>query len=228
MSSSGGRTRTAFTFEYNQRGHQVYRVIEVDAASGKTRTVIEETSNTFINYEPLTDNQYDHGKYYRHDIDDGKEIIWASERDGWEHLYLFNGQTGALERQITHGDWVVRAVDRVDDANHEIYFEASGMNPGEDPYYVHGYKIGFDGTGLTPLTPAEANHSLSYSSDGKYCVDTYSRLDMPPVMELHRAADASLVMTVDKADDSQLVAAGWNLLNHSTRRVATERLKSGA
>ncbi|MGB6830129.1 MAG: DPP IV N-terminal domain-containing protein [Terracidiphilus sp.] len=199
----------AFTFEYNQRGHQVYRVIEVDAASGKTRTVIEETSNTFINYEPLTDNQYDHGKYYRHDIDDGKEIIWASERDGWEHLYLFNGQTGALERQITHGDWVVRAVDRVDDANHEIYFEASGMNPGEDPYYVHGYKIGFDGTGLTPLTPAEANHSLSYSSDGKYCVDTYSRLDMPPVMELHRAADVSLVMTVDKADDSQLVAAGW-------------------
>ena len=197
------------TFEYNQRGHQVYRVIEVDAASGKTRTLIEETSKTFINYEPLTRGQYDHGKYFRYDIADGKEIVWASERNGWEHLYLINGQTGAVEHQITRGNWVVRAVDRVDEAGREIYFEASGMNPGEDPYYVHGYKIGFDGTGLTPLSPEEADHALSYSSDGKYYVDTYSRLDLRPVMGLRRSSDASLVMTVDKADDTRLVAAGW-------------------
>ena len=200
----------AFTFEYNQRGHQVYRLIEVDAGTGKPRTLIEETSQTFINYEDLDRNQFDHGKRYRHDIDDGKEIIWASERDGWEHLYLFNGRTGALERQITHGDWVVRAVDRVDDANREIYFEASGMNPDEDPYYVHGYKIHFDGTGLTPLSPAEADHTLSYSPDGKYYVDMYSRIDLPPIMELHNAADASLIVTIDKADDAQLRAAGWH------------------
>jgi len=199
-----------FTFEYNQRGHQVYRVIEVDAASGKPHTLLEESSQTFINYEPLERNQFDHGKRYRYDIDDGKEIVWASERDGWEHLYLFNGHTGALEGQITHGDWVVRAVDRVDETGREIYFEASGMNPDEDPYYVHGYKIHFDGTGLTPLSPPEADHTLSYSPDGKYYVDTYSRLDLPPVMELHRSGDASLVMAVDKADDTQLKAAGWH------------------
>ena len=199
----------AFTFEYNQRGHQRYRVLEVNAATGKVRTLIEETSKTFINYEPLTRNQYDHGKYFREDIADGREILWASERDGWEHLYLFNGQTGELEHQVTRGDWVVRAVDRVDAEHREIYFEASGMNPGEDPYYVHGYRIAFDGTRLTPLSPAEADHTLSYSSDGKYYVDTYSRLDLPPVMELRRAADAGLVMTVDKADDARLVAAGW-------------------
>ena len=199
-----------FTFEYNQRGHQVYRLLEVNAATGKARKLIEETSKTFINYEPLSRNQFDHGKYYRHDLEDGKEIIWASERDGWEQLYLFDGHAGAFERQITHGDWVVRAVDRVDESAHEIYFEASGMNPGEDPYYVHGYKIGFDGTGLTPLTPVEADHTLNYSPDGKYYVDTYSRLDLPPVMELHRAADGSLVMAVDKADDAGLVAAGWH------------------
>ncbi len=200
----------AFTFEYNQRGHQLYRVIEVDAASGKPRTLMEETSQTFINYEDLTRNQFDHGKRYRYDIADGKEILWASERDGWEHLYLFDGHTGALERQITHGDWVVRAVDRVDETNREIYFEAGGMNPDEDPYDVHGYKIRMDGSGLTPLTPVEADHTLSYSPDGKFFVDTYSRLDLPPVMELRRAADAGLVMTVDKADDTQLRAAGWH------------------
>jgi dipeptidyl aminopeptidase/acylaminoacyl peptidase len=198
-----------FTFEYNQRGHQVYRVIEVDAATGKARTLIEETSQTFINYEPLDRNQYDHGKVYRKDLDDGKQILWASERDGWEQLYLFDGHTGALVRQITKGDWVVRAVDRVDEAGQEIYFEASGMDADEDPYYVHGYKIRFDGTGLTPLSPVKADHALSYSPDGKYFVDTYSRLDLAPVMELHMAADGSLAMAVDQADDKALRAAGW-------------------
>lgn len=198
-----------FTFEYNQRGHQIYRVIEVNANDGKARTLIEEKSTTFVNYEPLTRNQYDHGKYYRQDIDDGREILWASERDGWEHLYLFDGHTGALIRKITQGDWAVRAVDHVDEVNSEIYFEASGMDPNEDPYYVHGYKIRFDGTGLTPLTPAKADHTLMYSPDGKYFVDTYSRIDLPPVMELRRASDADLMMTVETADDSALKAAGW-------------------
>ncbi len=197
------------TFEYNQRGHQIYRIIEVDAASGKARVLIEEESKTFVNYEPLTRDQHDHGKYFRRDIDNGKEILWASERDGWEHLYLCDGHSGALLRQITRGDWVVRAVDRVDEASRTIYFEASGMNPDEDPYYVHGYKIGFDGNGLTPLSPANADHALSYSPDGKYYVDTYSRLDLPPVMELHRVADSKLVMAVDRADDLLLRAAGW-------------------
>jgi dipeptidyl aminopeptidase/acylaminoacyl peptidase len=199
----------AVTFEYNQRGHHVYRVIEADAASGNARTLIEESSPTFVNYEPLSPNQYDHGKYFRKDIADGKEIVWASERDGWEHLYLFDGHTGQLKQQITKGDWVVRAVDRVDEETRQIYFEASGMDPDEDPYYVHAYRIGFDGKGLTALSPILANHELRYSPDGKYFVDTYSRLDLPPVMELRRSSDGSLAMTLDTADATALRAAGW-------------------
>ncbi len=198
-----------FTFEYNQRGHQMYRVIEVDAATGKPRVLIQEESATFINYEPLTRDQHDHGKYFRKDVDDGKEILWASERDGWEHLYLFDGHTGVLKRQITHGEWVVRAVDRVDETNRVVYFEASGVNPDEDPYYVHGFRIRFDGTGLTSLTPAIADHTLNYSSDGHYFVDIYSRLDLPPVMELRRIADGSLALALESADDAPLKAAGW-------------------
>jgi dipeptidyl aminopeptidase/acylaminoacyl peptidase len=199
----------AFTFEYNQRGHQVYRVIEVDASTGTPRTLIEETSKTFINYEPLVGTQFDTGKRYRKDLDDGKEIIWASERDGWEHLYLYDGHTGKVIHQITHGDWVVRQVDRVDEKTHEIYFEASGKNDDEDPYFVHGYKINFDGTGLTELTSVAANHALSYSDDGEYYVDLYSRIDLAPVVELHKTADASLISTVETADITQLKAAGW-------------------
>jgi len=199
-----------FTFDYNQRGHQLYRVVEVDAHTGAARALITEQSSTFINYEPLVDNQYDTGKIYRHDVNDGKEIIWASERDGWEHLYLINGHTGEVENQITRGNWVVRAVNYVDDQKRQIWFEASGMNPGEDPYFVHGYRINFDGTGLTPLTPTEANHRLEFSSDGKYYVDLWSRIDLPPTLALYRTDDNKQLMQLEQADISKLLAAGWH------------------
>jgi dipeptidyl aminopeptidase/acylaminoacyl peptidase len=199
-----------FTFNYNQRGHQIFRVIEVDAHTGAARALITEQSSTFINYEPLVDNQFDTGKIYRHDVDDGKEIVWASERDGWEHLYLINGHTGEVENQITRGNWVVRAVNYVDDQKRQIWFEASGMNAGEDPYYVHGYRINFDGSGLTPLTPTEANHRLEFSPDGKYYVDLWSRIDLPPTMALFRTDDNKQLMQLEQADITRLTAAGWH------------------
>ncbi|HVT96265.1 MAG TPA: DPP IV N-terminal domain-containing protein, partial [Acidobacteriaceae bacterium] len=199
-----------FTFEYNQRGHQVYRVIEVDGHTGVPRTLLDETSSTFVNYEPLVANQFDTGKKYRHDIHDGQEIVWASERDGWEHLYLFNGHTGALKNQITRGHWVVRAVNYVDDDKRQIWFEASGMNPNEDPYFVHAYRINFDGSGLTPITPDEANHYVEFSPDGKYYLDTWSRVDLAPTMALYQVSDNKQLMVVEHADIGKLVAAGWH------------------
>lgn len=199
-----------FTFEYNQRGHQVYRVIEVDANSGAARALISEESKTFIDYRPLVMDQFDTGKTYRHDIGDGSEIIWMSERDGWAHLYLLDGKTGAVKKQITQGPWVVRAVNRVDEQKRQIWFEASGMTAGEDPYFVHGYRINFDGTGLAGLTPEQANHHLEYSADGKYYVDTWSRIDMPPTMALYRVEDNKQLMVVEQGDIKKLVAAGWH------------------
>ncbi len=197
-----------FTFDYNQRGHEVYRVIEVDR-TGHARPLITETSTTFIDYSPLEDNQYDNGSIYRHDVNDGQEIIWASERDGWKHLYLYNGRTGALENQITKGDWVVRAVNYVDDKRRLIWFEASGMNPGEDPYFVHLYRINFDGTDLTPLTPERADHHVVFSPDGKYYVDLWSRIDLAPTLALYRTWDNQQLATPEHADISRLTAAGW-------------------
>ena len=199
-----------FTFEYNQRGHQIYRVIEVDAATGRVRALITEQSDTFIDYGPLVINQFDTGKKFRYDVADGKEIIWASERDGWEHLYLFNGKTGELENQITKGDWVVRAVNHVDEQKRQIWFEASSMNPGEDPYFIHAYRINFDGTGLTTLTPAQTDHNVVFSSDGKYYVDLVSRIDLAPTLTLYRAEDNKELMTVEKGDITKLIAAGWH------------------
>jgi dipeptidyl aminopeptidase/acylaminoacyl peptidase len=190
----------AVTFEYNQRGHQVYRVIEIDAATGRTRAIIDETMPTFFEYS---------AKRYRYDLADGKEIIWMSERDGWNHLYLYDGVTGKVKRQITRGQWLVRNVDYVDTTAKQIYFTASGMYPGKDPYFVHAYRIRFDGTGLTPLTDADANHSVSFSPDRKYLVDLHSRVDLPPVMQLRSATDGKVLLDLEKADASALLATGW-------------------
>jgi len=190
----------AFTFEYNQRGHQAYRVIEVDAATGKPRAVISEEPKTFFDYS---------GKKYRHDIGDGKEVIWMSERDGWNHLYLLDGVTDAVKNQITKGPWVVRAVQRVDDAKRQIYFSASGMYAGKDPYFVYYYRINFDGSGIVRLTPEEGHHLGAYSQDGKFFVDNYSRLDLPPVLQLRRTSDNSVLATLDRGDLTELVKTGW-------------------
>ncbi len=195
-----------FTFEYNQRGHQIYRVIEVDAATGKARALVTEESPTFIDYQMLPT-----GKRYRTNLDDGKEIIWASERDGWEHLYLYDGVTGKVKSQITKGNWVVRSVDLVDEAKKQIWFQASGMNPGEDPYFIHYYRINFDGTGLTKLTNADGNHTLTYSRSRAYYVDSWSRVDLPTVAQLRRADVDAPLMDLEKADAAPLLAAGLRM-----------------
>jgi dipeptidyl aminopeptidase/acylaminoacyl peptidase len=199
----------AFTFEYNQRGHQVYRVIEVDAATGKARSLISDEPKTFFNYRPANGGLADSGKRYRFDVNDGKEIVWMSERDGWSHLYLFDGITGALKNQITKGDWVVRAVQRVDEARRQIWFSAGGMYSGKDPYFADYYRINFDGSGLTRLTTADANHLGAYSTDNQFFADSYSRLDLPPVLELRRTSDNSVVATVEHGDISELTKTGW-------------------
>jgi len=197
-----------FTFEYNERGHQVYRVIEVDAQSGAARTLIEERSKTFIYYNLLGPGM-SAGRRFRHDVNDGKEIIWASERDGWEHLYLYDGITGQVRKQITKGNWLVRNVDFVDDDKRQIWFEAGETIPGQDPYFTQYYRINFDGTGLTRLTEAEGTHTVVFSQDRKYYVDTWQRVDLPPVAQLRRTEDQKLLMDLDKGDPSALLAAGF-------------------
>jgi dipeptidyl aminopeptidase/acylaminoacyl peptidase len=202
----------AFTFEYNQRGHQVYRVIEVDAQTGAARAIISEEPKTFFYYN-LSAATLQAGKRYRHDLADGKEIVWMSERDGWNHLYLIDGATGAVKNQITKGAWPVRHVVKVDEEKRQLWFSAGGMNAGEDPYFQHYYRINLDGTGLMPLTSVRANHTVEFSSDMQFMLDHYSRVDLASVLELHRLESDSfshrLVAEIEKGDMTALVKAGW-------------------
>jgi dipeptidyl aminopeptidase/acylaminoacyl peptidase len=187
------------TFEYNKRGHQVYRIMKIDAATGRMDIIIDEQSKTFIDYS---------SKRFRYDLPETNEIIWASERDGWNHLYLYDSNTGQVKNQITTGKWVVRDVTWVDKAKRELVFEASGKEEG-DPYLIHYYRISFDGTGLTLLTPEEGNHVATFSGDNKYFVDVWSKVDMAPVAVLRDSKDGKIVMPLEKADLSRLQAEGW-------------------
>ena len=123
-----------------------------------------------------------------------------SERDGWNHLYLYDGATGSVKSQITRGAWAVRSVVQVDAKARQIYFTASGMYPGKDPYFVHYYRINLDGTGPGPLTQADANHTIVLSPADAKQVDTYSSVDAGPVTELRRSSDGALSPTLEQRD----------------------------
>ncbi|MFN3166016.1 MAG: prolyl oligopeptidase family serine peptidase [Phycisphaeraceae bacterium] len=195
------RDSSAFTYEYNQRGHQVYRVIEVDAQTGESRAIVTEAPETFFCYSRK--------KFLRY-LDDTDELIWMSERDGWNHLYLIDWKTGGVKRQITKGEWVVREVDRVDEPSRTVWFWAGGIHEGQDPYYRHYCKANLDTGEVTALTRGNGDHTdLSVSPDGKHLVTTWSRVDHPPVHELRNAETGALIKELARADASALVDAGW-------------------
>jgi dipeptidyl aminopeptidase/acylaminoacyl peptidase len=191
-----------FTFLYNQRGHQVLRVVSVDGTTGETRALVDEQSKTFIDYS---------GKLFLRPLPDTHEILWMSERDGYNHLYLYDADTGAVKNQITHGEWVVRSVEWVDEKLRQIWFYAGGVRERQDPYYIHLCRVGFDGTGLTVLTEGDGTHMIDFSPDRRFFVDTWSRVDQPPVTELRRASDGKLVRELERADAHRLLEGGWTV-----------------
>ena len=191
-----GRT---LTFTYNERGHKVYRLLELDVATGRVRTLIEETNAKYVNYNRL----------YRHDFADGRYILWTSERDGRNHIYLYDRRKARLVRQVTKGEFYVRDIQRVDEKAGLVYFSACGMDPQEDPYHVHYYNIGIDGRHLKQLTPEPGHHSATFTDDMAYLIDTYSTVATPPVTVLRSGRDGHVLHTLETADISRLKAEGW-------------------
>ena len=186
---------SAFRFVYNQRGHQVMRVIEV-STNGVARALVDERCPTFFCYS---------SKFFLKFLDATDELLWMSERSGWNHLYLYDTRTGEVKNAVTSGEWVVKSVESVDEAARTVYFKAVGVVQGQDPYYEHYCRVSFDGSGFRVLTEGDGTHKVKPSPDGRYFVDTWSRVDLPPVSELRRRDDGTLICELGRDPG----AAGW-------------------
>lgn len=187
------------TFEFNERGHKLYRVLELSAVTGKVRTLIEESNPKYVNYT----------RQQRHDLGDNRHIVWTSERDGRNHIYLYDRKDARLIRQITKGEFYVRDIQHIDEKQGIVWFSACGMNKSEDPYLIHYYKIGLNGKDLVCLTPEEGHHNVVYTDDMAYLVDTYSTVTIPPVSVLRSGKDGRVLRILETADISSLKAEGW-------------------
>lgn len=182
-----------------ERGYGSVTLLKADAATGKVDTVFHRSSDTYI--DPLNS-----GFEF---LPKTNEFLWLSERDGWNHIYLYDLKTGKVKRQITHGHYVVKDLVHVDRQNRTIYFTAGGKEPNQDPYYNHLYRVNFDGSDLTSLSPENATHDVSLSPNQKYFVDHYSRVDKKTVTVLRSTKDGSVLMHVEEADIKDLLATGW-------------------
>ena len=158
--------------------------------------IIEERMNTYQEVKAL------------HALNNGKEIVQWSERDGWAHLYLYDDK-GNLKNRITKGSWHVENIVKVDEKARVVYFLACGMDKNENPYYDHLYRVNLDGSGLKQLTKKDFFHEVTMTDDARFFVDNYSRVNTIPTAELIDAATGSKVMTLQTSDFSQLFAAGY-------------------
>ncbi len=188
-----------FYFAQMARYYKALDLYFIDSETGNVRNIIHEDANTMIEYQMVGCKL----------INNGEKVVWMSERDGWSHLYLYDGKTGELINQITKGEFVVRAINYIDEKNEVIYFTAGGVEKGRDPYFKHLYKINYDGSGMALLTPEDAEHEIQFSPDYKYFIDNYSRVDLKPKAVLRRLFDGKLIKELQESNIDKLLATGW-------------------
>lgn len=223
-----------FRFHYLTRASKAMYLVEADAETGSWRFLAADSAKTWVETNPQ-------GGASWAVTADGNDVIWWSERDGWAHLWLFDGRKSetfdvaaqedaggdggsampvpgkrmpnaaatVLKNRITGGDWFVKRVEYVDEAARQIYFTAHGREEGRIPYYAHLYRIGFDGSGLTLLTPEDANHEITFTPSGRFFIDSYSRVETPPVTVLRSARDGRVIRTLEEADISRIEEMDW-------------------
>ena len=180
------------------RDHKSATLRVANTATGEVRTLFTETEKT--HFESITGYRV---------LWNSNEIIWNSQRDDWSQLYLYDLATGQLKNRITSGEGPVSDIVSIDEKARTVTYLAQGREAGQDPYLRHAYRTTLDGQGpQVSLTPDVGDHQVRLSPDNKYLIDTYSTADTPPVSAL-RDAKGQLVMPLEKADISKLLATGW-------------------
>lgn len=181
------------------RGYKGVNIYEIDAKTGEAKVLVRDENKTYVD-TALFDYRI---------LEKSGNILITSERDGWNHIYLFDLKTGKLKNQVTKGKYVVLKIIHVDEDKQQIYFIACGREKDEDPYLVHLYKVNFDGSELVNLTPERAYHEIYVSPDKKYFVDNISRVDLPTRSFLRVLESGKTVMKLGEADIQELLKIGW-------------------
>ncbi|MEP7345489.1 MAG: prolyl oligopeptidase family serine peptidase [Gemmatimonadaceae bacterium] len=198
----------------------------VDPASGQATKLISEAGKTFVEGAEIG------GRPMVYPLANG-DVIWFSERDGYGHLYLYDGTTGALKRRLTEGPWTVRNVLHLDEARGAIYVAGNEREPGRDPYFRMVYRVGLADGKVTPLTPEDADHAVrsaqesvlselsplfgrtpaesrGFSPSGRYFIETQSRTEQPSRTVLRDVEkDGKVIAEIEHADITRLAALGF-------------------
>jgi len=186
---------------FADRGEKALHLLETNPQNGQTREILNESSPTYI------EANLDYASLPNARVLKNGDIIWFSEKSGYGHLYLYD-RKGMQKNAITSGNWVVRELLYVDENSSQVYFTAGGREPGRDPYFRHLYKANLNGSGLTLLTPENADHNIQVSPKGTAFVDTYSRIDLPPVTVL-RDLSGNIILTLEEGDIGNLTGMDW-------------------
>ena len=187
---------------YFQRYNRTWNqsdICEVDVETGKVRVVIHEEKKPYLDYQ-MRNVSF---------LNDGKEILFRSERNGWGHYYLYDTATGNLKNQLTDGTWVAGPVAQIDTVGRKMYFYGYGREKGIDPYYYILYEAHLDRpNALRLLTPENASHEVSISPSCRYLVDSYSTVSQEPVNVVCNR-NGKVIMTLEKPDLQPVYEMGW-------------------
>ncbi len=158
-------------------------ILHAEVATGRSRVVYTEESKAYVDVEFAEELIY---------LDNGREMLLASERDGFKHLYLYD-LNGKQLRQITKGNWEVRGVEGIDQKKGLVYFSSSAVSSTESHLFVVSIKGG------TPrrLTQERGWHRINMSPDCSYFIDTYSNAATPPFTKLCRSQEGALVKVLE-------------------------------
>ena len=190
-------------FVSTSRDYKDVRLRIADPVSGDVREIYHEHDEIFFE-----SNLTSRGAPNWRVLHDSNEFIWFTRKSNGGHLYLHDLETGELIHQITEGEWNVVDILYIDSDSREIFFTAVAREEGRDPYFYHLYRVNFDGSGLVLLTPEDAHHQVTLSSDASWFVNTYSTFTTPQKTVV-RDRNGHLIMELEEADIEDLLATGW-------------------
>ncbi|MBM7071501.1 S9 family peptidase [Shewanella sp. 202IG2-18] len=180
-----GGKQLSYQWQSRDQKTLMFQVVSINNVN-KPHTLITETSKAWVNLNADL-----------HFLNKQKAFIWASERDGYEHLYLL-GNDGKLIRQLTKGNWTVDALEYVDETNGWVYFTGRKDTPVERQLY----RVPLAGGTIERISHRSGMHNAVFAKKKSVYLDYFNSLTQPPQISLH-SDDGKLLQWVEQNEVKQ-------------------------